>query len=121
MVSEYLGLPGRKIIAHLPKIWIPYLILMKFVLERTLQEPEHTNVNFSALILGLSSSALSFMGISHESNSEIPVNLELAKQNIDIIKMLELKTKGNLDNEEKELLTNILKDLQQRYDRKERE
>jgi len=38
-------------------------------------------------------------------------NLELGKQTIDILVMLEEKTRGNLSTEEEKLLQNILYDL----------
>ena len=42
---------------------------------------EPNSVEFSGLILGFSSAALSYMGIHHEGGVEIPKNLQLAKQN----------------------------------------
>jgi len=39
----------------------------------------------------------------------------MAKQTIDIIAMLKEKTKGNLDEEEKNLIENILHDLRLMY------
>jgi hypothetical protein len=39
----------------------------------------------------------------------------MAKQTIDILSMLEEKTAGNLSNEEKNLLKNILYDLRLMY------
>jgi len=42
-------------------------------------------------------------------------NLPMAKQTIDILAMLEEKTKGNLADDESQLLKNILYDLRMRY------
>ena len=42
-------------------------------------------------------------------------NLELARQNIDILLMLRDKTKGNLSEEEKGLLENLLSEIQLRF------
>ena len=42
-------------------------------------------------------------------------NLLLAKQTIDIIAMLEAKTRGNLEDDEKRLLTHILYELRMLY------
>jgi len=41
--------------------------------------------------------------------------LVLAKQSIDIINLLKDKTKGNLTNEEENLLDNLLYDLRMRF------
>ena len=43
----------------------------------------------------------------------------MAKQTIDILSMLEEKTAGNLNNEEKNLLKNILYDLRLMYVKRE--
>jgi hypothetical protein len=42
-------------------------------------------------------------------------NLPVAKQTIDVIAMLEEKTRGNLTQEEKRLLTNVLYELRLLY------
>jgi hypothetical protein len=42
-------------------------------------------------------------------------NLPLAQQNIGIIQMLKDKTKGNLTDEEKKLIDQVLSDLQLRF------
>jgi hypothetical protein len=39
----------------------------------------------------------------------------MAKQTIDILGMLEQKTRGNLDQDEEQLLRNILHDLRMMY------
>lgn len=72
----------------------------------------HDSVEFSGLILGFCSAALSYMGFGHESISK---NLSLAKQNIDIIRLLREKTKGNLNNDEERLINEALDDLHRKY------
>lgn len=42
-------------------------------------------------------------------------NLQFAKRLIDILETLEIKTKGNLEDEEKKMLENILTDLRLNY------
>jgi len=74
-----------------------------------------TSVDFSALILGLSSAALSYMGYGTVDGSEMAKNLTLAQQNIDIIAMLREKTKGNLTADEDKLISEILADLQVKF------
>lgn len=78
-----------------------------------MQLPE---INFSTFILSLSSSALFHLGeIVEPSTGSKNEDLPLAKQTIDILGMLEEKTKGNLTGDEKNLLSNILYDLRMRY------
>ena len=69
-------------------------------------------VEFSGLVLGFCSAALSYLGYG---NSDSPKNLSLAKQNIDILKLLSDKTKGNLSDEESKLLNDALVDLKTKY------
>jgi flagellar basal body-associated protein FliL len=71
---------------------------------------------FSTFILSLSSSAYIYLGILEDPvNKEKKVNLESAKQMIDIIAMLKEKTKGNLTPNEQQLLDSILYELQMQY------
>ena len=44
-----------------------------------------------------------------------PPNLEAASQMIDILAMLEVKTRGNLTAQERSLLEQVLYDLRMRY------
>lgn len=72
------------------------------------------SVDFSGLILGFCSAALSYMGHS-QGGPHVAENLVLAKQNIDIIEVLKAKTKGNLTEDEKRLLDQVLTDLRLKY------
>ncbi|MBN1850172.1 MAG: DUF1844 domain-containing protein [Deltaproteobacteria bacterium] len=73
-------------------------------------------VNFNTLIFSLSSSALLHMGeISDPQSGETKKDLDLAKHSIDIIGMLKEKTKGNLADDERQFLDNILTDLRLRF------
>ncbi len=69
-------------------------------------------VEFSGLVLGFCSAALSYLGYG---NNNAPKNLSLAKQNIDILVLLAEKTKGNLSEEEHRLLNDALADLKTKY------
>ena len=90
--------------------------------SREKEEPEEETraqlpeITFSTFILSLSSSVLFHLGeIPEPSTGAKNEDLPLAKQTIDILGMLEEKTKGNLTAEEKNLLSNILYDLRMRY------
>ncbi|MBC2715819.1 MAG: DUF1844 domain-containing protein [Desulfobacteraceae bacterium] len=73
-------------------------------------------INFSTFILSLNSSALVHLGIQTDPTSgSTSENLLLAKQTIDILAMLDEKTKGNLAEDEKRLLTHVLYELRILY------
>lgn len=82
-------------------------------METETQLPE---INFSTFIFSLNASALVNLGaIENPATGQKEKNLPLAKQTIDILGMLEEKTSGNLSNDEKNLLKNILYDLRLSY------
>lgn len=70
---------------------------------------------FDIFVLSLNASALMQLGDGIEAGE---ANLPLARQTIDILAMIEEKTRGNLSGEEERLLHQILFDLRMRYARK---
>ena len=80
-------------------------------------------VDFPTFVLSLGSSALLHLGEGGppDPDGQGPAqgggrkDLELAKHSIDILSMLEEKTRGNLTATEADLLTNLLFDLRLRY------
>ena len=73
-------------------------------------------VNFYNFILSLSSTAMYHFGdFSDSATKESQRNLAAAKQTIDLLSMLQEKTKGNLNQDEKNLLDGILYELRIRY------
>ncbi|MBS0013049.1 MAG: DUF1844 domain-containing protein [Desulfobacterales bacterium] len=73
-------------------------------------------INFITFLLSLNSSALVHLGQHPDPTSGATAkNLSVAKQTIDVIAMLEKKTRGNLNEEEKRLLTNVLYELRLLY------
>ena len=73
-------------------------------------------INFSTFLLSLSSSALIQLGeIPDPFTQKIEKNLTAAQQTIDILGLMEQKTKGNLDEEEDRTLEAILYDLRMRF------
>jgi hypothetical protein len=80
------------------------------------QSPPVPEVNFSAFVYSLSTSALVHLGeIPEPITEKMDKNLPLAKQTIDILGILQEKTKGNLTQEEENLLNSFLYDLRMRY------
>jgi hypothetical protein len=73
-------------------------------------------VSFSTFILSLNASALVHLGILEDPGTgQKTKNLALGKQTIDILALLEEKTRGNLTAEEDGLLKNLLYDLRLVY------
>ena len=73
-------------------------------------------IDFSTFVISLNSSALVQLGILEEPGTgQKSKNLALAKQTIDILAMLEEKTKGNLNRDEENILKSLLYDLRMLY------
>jgi hypothetical protein len=73
-------------------------------------------VDFSTHILSLASSALIALGkMPAPDGGQLPIDLETAKHLIDVLAMLEAKTKGNLDEAEQKLLASLVYDLRVAY------
>lgn len=73
-------------------------------------------IDFATFILSLSHSVLMHLGEAPDpETNQVEANLTLAKQNIDILGLLEEKTKGNLTGDEERLLAQVLFDLRLRY------
>jgi len=71
---------------------------------------------FSTFVASLSSSAMVQLGeISEPTSGQKQSNIPMAKHTIDIIALLQEKTKGNLTTEENKLIQNVLTDLRMRY------
>lgn len=74
-------------------------------------------ISFSTFVISLASSALAQLGHVDEAHRHgIQVDLNLARQSIDLIDMLKEKTKGNLDDEERQLLDAVQRELHEKYD-----
>lgn len=81
--------------------------------QNTLHLPE---VDFSSFILSLSSSAMLHLGDFPDPLTQKQAkNLPLAKQTIDILAILQEKTRGNLTGQEEKLLADLLYELRMRY------
>ncbi|MES1210095.1 MAG: DUF1844 domain-containing protein [Pseudomonadota bacterium] len=73
-------------------------------------------VDFHTFILSLGSSALLHLGeLEHPEAGDARQDLSLAKHTIDILAMLDEKTKGNLSPAEEKLMESLLFDLRLRY------
>ena len=73
-------------------------------------------VDFSTFIFSLNSAVLIHLGVIDEPGTGAKSkNLDLAKQTIDILGMLQEKSRGNLTSDEENMLKNILYDLRMLY------
>lgn len=71
---------------------------------------------FANFIMTIASNAASSLGMmEHPVTHKREVDLELAKHWIDILGMLERKTKGNLAPQEEKILESLLADLRMQY------
>jgi hypothetical protein len=69
-------------------------------------------IDFSTFVLSLASSAMVHLGcVPDPGGQEEAADLNLARQTIDILALLEAKTRGNLTPEEGRLLARVLHDL----------
>jgi hypothetical protein len=72
--------------------------------------------NFEELVRMLATQSLLYLGAFPDPETgRRMVSLELAQFNIDMLTMLEAKTKGNLDEREKEFITHMLYELRMQY------
>jgi hypothetical protein len=73
-------------------------------------------VTFSSFVISLGSSSLMLMGEQLDPQQPpVPVNLPQAKEIIDLLSVLEEKTKGNLASEEQAVLRDMLYALRMKY------
>lgn len=73
-------------------------------------------IDFATFIMSLSHSAFLHLGEApNPETNKVETNLPLARQTIDLLGLLEEKTKGNLTGDEERLLTQVLFDLRMRF------
>lgn len=79
------------------------------------QDERHTAL-FGGLVTMFQSAALQQMGkIKNPATEAIERDLEQAGMSIDMLEMIQSKTKGNLKREEEDYLTGVLRDLKLNY------
>ncbi len=73
-------------------------------------------VDFSSFALSLATSAMAYLGeVPDPATGQKVENVEGAKQMIDILSMLQQKTKGNLEKDEERLINSLLYELRMKY------
>jgi len=73
-------------------------------------------VDFSSFLLSLYSSGLVQLGkVEDPSTGKKNINIDLAKHTVDMIAMLEEKTRGNLTDEENNLIRALLDEIRMAF------
>ncbi len=74
-------------------------------------------IDFATFALSLSTSALYHLGLVEDpqTGQRAEPNLAMASQTIDTLEMLQEKTRGNLDDQEAQLLESLLYELRMRF------
>lgn len=73
-------------------------------------------VQFSTLLLSLGSSAVLALGLEKNPHTgQYEKDVDVARFNIDMLKLLKDKTKGNLTKEEDAFLNSLVNDLQLKF------
>jgi hypothetical protein len=74
-------------------------------------------MDFSTFLISLSTSALYHLGLVAEQEGAPPPepDLPMARQTIDLLEMLQEKTRGNVSDDEAQLLENMLYELRMHF------
>jgi len=84
--------------------------------EETAKREPLPGPNFGELLNLIAMQAMAGLGlVSGPGGERIPPNLEIAKHFVDLLQVLEDKTKNNLTPEEKKLLDQVLYEMRMRY------
>src|SRR3954462_5460471 len=82
-----------------------------------LDQPVESMLSFTAFVLSLASTAAIHLGDLPDPATGAPgkINLEGAAQMIEILALLDQKTRGNLTAEERQILEQVLYELRMRF------
>ena len=81
------------------------------------QLPNEPSLSFTEFVISLASTAAIHLGdlADPESGERFEPNLQGARQMIEILALLELKTRGNLSAEERQVIEQVLYELRMRF------
>jgi hypothetical protein len=84
--------------------------------QETAQQEPLPDPNFAEVINMIAIQAMvGFGGMAGPGGERIPPNLDIAKHYVDMLQVLEDKTKGNLTDDEKNLLDQVIYEVRMRY------
>lgn len=73
-------------------------------------------IDFSTFLMSIASAAMMGLGLApHHETGKLEMDLALARQNIDLLALLQEKTKGNLTSDESRLLEQVLLECRSKY------
>lgn len=75
-------------------------------------------IDFTTFVLSMSTSAMIQLGELASPDGGSHEDLEMARHTIEILQVLEVKTRGNLTGEEERVLHHVVDDLRARYAKK---
>ncbi len=82
------------------------------------QQNQFPKIDLTTFFLSISSAAFYGLGVEldkQESEGQPKIDLELARQNIDLLELMQQKTKGNRSPEEDRLLEQLLLETRMRF------
>jgi hypothetical protein len=80
------------------------------------EPPPRPPIDFPSYLLGYYTQGLVFLGeVNNPYTNKKEEDVEAARHTIDILTMLEAKTKGNLSKDEEQLLENVLYELRIKF------
>ena len=80
------------------------------------ERSKNLEANFSTLILSIGSSAAMSLGLApNPATGKTEKDLEVARFNIDLLRMLREKTSKNLSDDEQKFLDSVTSDLQMKF------
>ncbi len=75
-----------------------------------------SSIDFPTFVLSVASAAMMGLGLAPRPESgKTQVDLEIARQNIDLLEMIHEKTKNNLSAEEMKLLERVLYEVRTKF------
>lgn len=75
-----------------------------------------SKIDFSTFILSLASAAMIGLGLAPRPDTgKTQVDLEMARQNIDLLELIQQKTKNNLSADEERMIERVLFEIRTKY------
>lgn len=75
-----------------------------------------SSIDFPTFVLSVASAAMMGLGLAPRPDSQkTEIDLDMAKQNIDLLEMIQQKTKNNLSAEEGKLLDRVLFEVRTQF------
>ncbi len=75
-----------------------------------------SSIDFPTFVLSVASAAMMGLGLAPRPESgKAEVDVEMARQNIDLLEMIQAKTKNNLNSDEEKLLDRVLFEVRTKF------